>query len=120
MSEPENREPADTHRRKDGTFGPGNSANPGGRAGWQKELRGLLQGDAKLAHRLLRAVIRGEDGAGREVRVADSVKAAEVVLKFTLPMPKQTHRVEGKNGDPLGLASAEALVAFITGKKEGT
>jgi hypothetical protein len=119
MSDPENREPADPHRRKDGTFGAGNSANPGGRAGWQKDLRELLREDAKEARLLLRAVIAGTV-AGREVRVADSVKAAEVVLKFTLPMPKQTHRVEGKNGDPLGLLSPEALVAFITGKKEGT
>lgn len=99
----------------------GKSGNPGGQPKWVKKVRDALKKDANVARRLLNRVMRGKDILGgaeaREVKVSDSVKAAEVVLKFTLPMPKQTHRVEGKGGDPLGVLTAEQLVAFLTGRK---
>lgn len=99
----------------------GQSGNPGGQPKWVKEVRDALRKDAALARRLLRRVMQGKDlgAGGREVRIADSVKAAEVVLKFSIPPPRQTHRVEGRGGDPLGVLTPEQLVAFITGKKGG-
>lgn len=110
---PHNRPPADdAKRRPDGTFGPNNAANPGGKPKWLNALRAALQKDAGLARRTLRKVM-----TNAESKDADKVAAAGVVLKYTVPPPKQTHRVEGKGGDPLASLTAEQLVAFIKGGK---
>jgi DnaJ-domain-containing protein 1 len=111
---PHNRPPTDeAKRRTDGTFGPNNAANPGGQTKWLKAFRVALQKDTALARRTLRKVMKSDLS-----KDADKVAAAGVVLKYTVPLPKQTHKIEGKGGDPLALMSAEALVAFVTGKKE--
>lgn len=92
-------------------FKEGISGNPGGRPKW---LKGVVDGLKELhpaAKLRLASIIK--DGADK-----DAAAAIRVLYDFTVPKPKQTHRVEGKGGDPLGLVSAEALVAFVTGKKE--
>lgn len=92
-------------------FKKGQSGNPGGGPKWLKGVRESLKGLTPLARKTLREVMKGSEKDG------DRVAAARVVLEYTVPKPKQTHRVEGKGGDPLALMSAEALVAFVTGKK---
>lgn len=98
---------------KTGQFGEGNTAGTGGQSGWLKRTREALRDDVPTALATLRRVMASEDGKA-------ATAAAKVVLEYSMPKPRQTHRVEGKNGDPLGFLSPEALVAFITGKKEGT
>lgn len=98
-------------RRPDGTFGPGNAANPGGQPKWLKQVRESLKALTPLAAERLKGIILdGED--------KDSVAAAKVVLEYTVPKPKQTHKVEG-GGRILTDVTTQALVEFITGKREG-
>lgn len=99
-------------RREDGTFAEGNSPNPGGQAKWLKQVRADLRNLLPHARATLARVMVSQDEKA-------AVQAAKVVLEYTVPKPKQTHKIEGK-GDPLAVVSPEALVAFITGKKEGT
>jgi hypothetical protein len=107
---PQLRNPAVVERRDDGTFAGGGSANPGGQAKWLKEIRAGLRSLLPEAKNRLGEIIRsGSD--------KDSTAAAKVVLEYTVPKPKQTHRVEGKGGDPLALLSPEQLVEFIKGRK---
>jgi hypothetical protein len=93
-------------------FKKGESGNPGGGPKWLKGVRESLKSLTPLAAKTLKDIMENTDA-----KDADRAKAADVVLKYTVPLPKQTHRVEGKGGDPLALMSAEALVAFVTGKK---
>lgn len=110
---PDQRSPVATGRKEDGTFDKGNSPNPGGQAKWLKQVREELRALLPHARATLSRVMVGDDQKA-------AVQAAKVVLEYTVPKPKQTHRLEGKNGDALAMVSAEALVAFVTGKKEGT
>lgn len=98
-------------READGTFARGKSPNPGGQAKWLKEVRQSLRDLTPLAAKTLKQVM--EEGA----KDSDKTAAAKVVLEYTVPKPKQTHRVEGKGGDPLASLTAEQLVAFVTGRK---
>lgn len=91
-------------------FKKGQSGNPGGKPKWLKAARESLQALTPLARKTLRAVMK--NGADK-----DKVAAAKTVLEFTVPKPKQTHRVEGKGGDPLAVLTPEQLVAFVKGKK---
>lgn len=124
MSDPKQRAAAagktGRHDRKTGQFGPNNNAGTGGLAGWQKNLRNLLKEDALEARAHLRRAIRGEGKDGKpdpDIKIQDQNKAAEIVLRFTLPMPKQRVKVERDGKDPLAGVSPEELVAFIVGKK---
>jgi hypothetical protein len=116
MSDPKQRpasaEKAGNHDPKTGQFGPGNTAGTGGQSGWLKKVRKEMQEDIPTALNTLRRVMASEDDKA-------ATGAAKVWLEYTVPKPKQTHRLEGKGGDPLAMLSPEALVAFITGKKEG-
>ena len=91
-------------------FQKGTSGNPSGRPKW---LKGVVDGLKKLhpaaETRLASIITHGAD--------KDAAAAIRVLYDFTIPKPKQTHRVEGKGGDPLALLTPEALVAFVTGKK---
>lgn len=117
MSDPKQRtataEKSGNRDPKTGQFGEGNTAGTGGQSGWLKRTREALRDDVPTALATLRRVMASKD----DLKAATA--AAKVVLEYTVPKPKQTHRVEGKNGDPLGVLTAEQLVAFITGKKEG-
>lgn len=93
-------------------FPKGKSGNPGGQPKWVKEVREALRTCVKKgAARLEEIIVTGSD--------KDAVAAMKVAAEFSLAKPKQTHRVEGKGGDPLQVLTAEQLVAFVTGKKEG-
>lgn len=94
-----------------GRFGGGNTAGTGA-ASWLTKIRRDLRDGVPLAQATLMRVMKG--GTDK-----DATSAAKVWLEFSVPKPKQTHRVEGRNGDPLGVLTPEQLVAFITGKKEG-
>lgn len=93
-------------------YEPGKSGNPGGRPKWVSEtresLKRLVPGSVA---RLEKIINEGED--------KDANAAIRLLWDFTIRKPRQTHRVEGRNGDPLGVLTPEQLVAFITGKKEG-
>ena len=91
-------------------FKPGQSGNPNGRPKWLKEVREGLRSLLPDAQRRLGDVIR--NGSDK-----DSTAAAKVVLEYTISKPKQTHRVEGKGGDPLAVLTPEQLVAFVKGEK---
>lgn len=93
-------------------FPKGKSGNPGGQPKWLREVRDGLRSLAPKAYRRLESII--DTGSDK-----DATAAAKVVFEYTLPKPKQTHRVEGKNGDPLAALTDVQLVAFIAGKKEG-
>jgi len=108
---PENRTPAVENRREDGTFGAGNSANPGGQPRWLKSVRESLKTLTPLARDTLQHVM---ENAAKD---SDKVAAAKVVLEFTVPKPKQTHRVEHKGQDPLAGLTPEEIVRFVKGEK---
>ena len=97
-------------RADGGKFAKGKSPNPGGQSQWMKDVKRSLRDLTPLAAKTLKQVMEGSE------KDADRVRAADVVLKYTVPPPKQTHRVEGKGGDPLAMLTPEALVAFITKK----
>jgi hypothetical protein len=97
-------------RREDGTFAPGKSPNPGGQAKWLQPIKKDLRAGVPGVLKKLAAII--ESGADK-----DAIAAGKVWLEYSLPKPKQTHRVEGKGGDPLASLTAEQLVAFIKGGK---
>lgn len=98
-------------RRDDGTFVPGKSPNPGGQAKWLQPIKkDLRAGVPKVLTRLMGIIENGSD--------KDATAAGKVWLEYSLPKPKQTHRVEGKNGDPLVSLTPEQLVAFVKGGKE--
>lgn len=97
--------------RPEWQFKPGQSGNPGGKPAWLKKVRQSLQGLTPLARKTLRDVMKA--GADK-----DRVAAAKTVLEYTVPKPRQTHRVEGKGGDPLAVLTPEQLVAFVKGSKE--
>lgn len=92
-------------------FKKGVSGCPGGQPKWLRDVRTALRELTPVAVKTLKEIMENS-----ESKDADRAKAADVVLKYTVPLPKQTHRVEGKGGDPLALLSAEALVAFVKGK----
>lgn len=96
--------------RPEWQFKPGKSGNPGGKPKWLKAARESLQSLTPLARKTLRQVMK--NGADK-----DKVAAAKTVLEFTVPKPRQTHRVEGKGGDPLAVLTPEQLVAFVKGEK---
>lgn len=91
-------------------FKKGESGNPGGAPKWLKEVREGLKSLHPAAKQRLTSIIA--DGSDK-----DATAAIRVVYEYTVPKPKQTHRVEGKNGDPLASLTAEQLVAFVTGRK---
>lgn len=95
-------------RRSDGTVARG-TPNPGGQPKWLKGVREGLRALLPEAQRRLGEIIRsGSD--------KDSTVAARVVLEYTVPKPKQTHRVEGKGSDLLAALTPEQLVAFVKGE----
>ncbi len=90
---------------------PGESGNKDGGPKWLKEIRnGLRSLLPETMDRLGEIIRNGSD--------KDSTAAARVVLEYTVPKPKQTHRVEGKGGDPLAVLTPDQLVEFIKGRKE--
>lgn len=108
------------HDRR-GKFLPGNKAGTGGKSRFEVKLRGLLKEDAFLAREFLRNTLQGRNLAGEEdaaIEHVDKQRAADSILKYTLPLPKQTHKVEGGGSSALVGLTSEALVAFITGKRE--
>lgn len=78
--------------------------NPGGRPKWVAALVAQLEEHAVGAIDLLRSVVAGEPAKmqidGREVEVTPSIetriRAAEIVLAYTLPKPKQAVEIEGQ------------------------
>lgn len=109
MADQEDKSAVAVERRPDGTVKKG-SPNPGGQPKWVKEIRDGLRALHPAALTRLTAIIRdGED--------KDANAAIRLVYDFSLPKPKQTHRVEGKGGDPLASLTAEQLVALVTGRK---
>jgi len=94
-------------------FKKGVSGNPGGAPKWLKAVRESLRRDTPLARRTLRKIMKSA-----EAKDADKIAAAKVTLDFTVPKPKQTHRVEGNNGDPLAALTPEQLVAFVLGRNK--
>jgi hypothetical protein len=99
----------DVERRPDGTIKKG-SANPGGQPKWVKEVRDSLRALHPVARDRLEAIItQGED--------KDATAAIRIVYDFSLPKPKQTHRVESDGKDALGGLTPEQLVAFVKGQK---
>lgn len=89
---------------------PGQSGNPGGQPKWVKEVREALKTCVqKGAARLENIIETGED--------KDAIAATRLAAEFTIRKPKQTHRVEGKGGDPLAVLTADQLVAFVKGEK---
>lgn len=103
-------EKSGNHDLKTGHFGAGNNAGTGGEAGWLKKVRKDLRALLPSATNTLLRVMGSEDEKA-------ATTAAKVVLEFTVPKPRQTHRVEGKGGDPLAVLTAEQLVAFVKGEK---
>lgn len=111
-------------RDEKGRLVKGAALNPGGQPAWVKELRDLLQDDAKAGRALLRRVIDGErvakfvaeDGSEVEVapRLEDRIKAAEIALRYTMPVPKQTLEIEaGETTESAFKAlTVEALLAL--------
>lgn len=88
----------------------GQSGNPGGQPKWLKEVREAMRTCVTKGAARLQAIIeQGED--------RDAVAAVKVAAEYSLPKPKQTHRLEHK-GDPLATLTPEQLVEFIKGKKE--
>lgn len=91
-------------------FRPGQSGNPDGQPKWLKGVRESLKSLTPLARKTLREVMKtGQD--------KDRVAAAKTVLEYTVPKPKQTHRVESGGKDALAGLTPEQLVAFIKGEK---
>lgn len=96
-------------RRPDGTVKKG-SPNPGGQPKWVKEVRDSLRALHPVARERLETIItNGED--------KDANVAIRIVYDFSLPKPKQTHRVEGGGRDALAGLTPEQLVAFVKGEK---
>lgn len=122
---PQDRNPTEstgTGRNPDGTFGKGNSANPGGQPKWVKAARDAMRDELwPLAQRHLRRVLSGEaprdttpteDALYADVTVEDRTTAAKLVVEYTLPKPKQS--VSAKvDGDFGGL-----VVQVVTQPKE--
>lgn len=103
------------HDRR-GKFAPGNKAGTGGKSRFEVKLRGLLKDDAYVARNFLRNTLEGKNLNGEPdagIEHVDKQRAADAILKYTLPLPKQTVRMEGGARDPLADLTAEALVAFI-------
>ena len=99
------------NRRDDGTYAPGKSPNPGGQAKWLQPIKAdLRKGVPKVLNRLMGIIENGSD--------KDATAAGKVWLEYSLPKPKQTHRVEGKGGDPLAVLTPEQLVAFVKGESK--
>lgn len=97
--------------RPEWQFKPGQSGNPGGQPAWLKKVRQSLRGLTPLARKTLREVMKNAPKDG------DKVRAAEVVLKYTVPQPKQRVEVSRGGNDPLAGLTPEQLVAFVKGEK---
>lgn len=94
-------------RRKDGTVKKG-SPNPGGQPKWVKEVRDSLRALHPAARERLQHIIEsGED--------KDANAAIRLVYDFSLPKPKQSHKVT-VGGDPLKGVPDDQLVAFVKGE----
>lgn len=98
------------NRRNDGTYAPGKSPNPGGQAKWLQPIKSDLRaGVPKVLTRLMGIIENGSD--------KDSTAAGKVWLEYSLPKPKQTHRVESNGKDVLAGLTPDQLVAFVKGEK---
>jgi hypothetical protein len=109
---PELRNSVDTvTRERDGTFAPGKSPNPGGQAKWLQPIKAELRaGVPGVLKRLASIIANGSD--------RDATAAGKVWLEYSLPKPRQAHKVEGVGGRPLEVLTSEQLVAFVAGRKD--
>lgn len=87
-----------------GAFKVGNKAGTGGAPSWVKAARDNLRDLVPGAVETLATILR--DGEDR-----DALAAAKLILDFTVPRPKVTHRVEGTAGGPLAGLTLEQLLA---------
>lgn len=104
------------NRREDGTFGPGNVSNPGGRnaSTVMRKIRADLREGAPDAVKFLRRVINGEES---EAKISDRVRASEALLSRAVPPPKQSLKVSGQVSNPVGELSTEDIQALIRATK---
>lgn len=97
--------PSEVARNEKGQILPGASGNPGGQPKWVGDVRDLLRSDAPRAREVLREVLDTSEDDG------DRIKAAEVVLSYTLPKPKLTieheHKAPTKTLAELGMSDEE-------------
>jgi hypothetical protein len=95
-----------------GAFKVGNKAGTGGAPSWVAKARDNLRALVPGAVEKLATILR--DGEDR-----DALAAAKLILDFTVPRPKITHRVEGTAGGPLaGLTLQELLAVGRAAKNE--
>lgn len=121
---PQDRASADVAKRDEkGRFGVGNQANPGGQPAWVKAIRERLSVAADEGAALCLSVIRGEptrlvvEGVEGEVvpEVADRLRAVEIALRYSVPVPKLEVEVSSPSPalERLRQASTEALIAAL-------
>ena len=93
-------------RNEKGQIVKGSAAlHPGGQPAWVADVRDLLRSDAPRAREVLREVLDTSEDEGARI------KAAEVVLSYTLPKPKLTieheHKAPTKTLAELGMSDEE-------------
>ena len=96
-------------RAERGRFAKGSSGNPQGQPQWVREFRdAFAQRCAPLAEQVLHDVLSGAEPAAK---VSDKVHAADTVLKYVLPKPKQEVEVtvDDKREAFAGLTTAQLL-----------
>lgn len=107
-------------RNERGRFTPGNSANPGGQPQWRRQfMEAFGKRCAPLAEEVLWRVLNRKDEHGApdpDITTDHQLRAAEDVLLYVLPKPKQEVSVEGELKSPFAGLTPQQLVAIATGK----
>lgn len=114
---PQNRTPEE--RAPDGTFAKGNTGNPGGQPQWRREFAEAFgKRCAPLAEEVLFRVLSGKGKDGKkdpDITTDHQLRAAEDVLMYVVPRPKQEVDVNNTGPSVFAGLSPEQLVAIATG-----
>ena len=101
--------PAPDNRGKDGRFGVGNNANPGGRPKGLQSFRQSAQDASPTAVKVLQAIM-----LNKLVSANARVNAARTILEYAWGKPRQSIDLGGPNGEPLpGSGAPLDLLPFL-------